>query len=614
MGLKNIAILFLLFALVFTLFGKTISHGFNSDDYLVVYHGLHGHTAEEHEGLAELLSPSWGLYYRPAIKAFFGLLAKMFHLWPGGYHLISLVCYVILCFEVYLLAQRLTGDWTPAVASALIFMAATTHAEAIFWISSVNGVVENILTLASLIFFITWRKRTLLPRTSGTSCANGKKQVGAQHAAPSRMTAGWIALPYVLSIILFGVALLTKESAVSLPLIVFSYDLLLGSSGDWATCRKDAQAAPAKQEARSVTSRLWQDIGFQDGRVSAAIKRSITSCLPFVILGVLFMAVRHVVMRGAHLPPALTTFEWESLVLGSWYSLIMSLSPIDWALALNLFDRLARTSGFPVVGGIAILALVIAPLVFRKLRATFLLWWILASAAPVLGLGLVPSERHMVLGSVGAAILVSVTLFKLSERLSQQSKAYAAAVGFVLVIAFAGTSFHFLRQRQAIWGRASQIASDIVEQTMRFYPAPAPDTTFFFLNVPDAIEGALVFRFDNLAYALRLFYGDDSMDAARIVTIDSVPYSSLVSGKSAYFKIGAMGGHIYFAGGSPQDPASMERWQKMELLEILASDDRYLEDWGRFSASPFLVFENGALSPRSPEALEKVLGNLYSLK
>jgi hypothetical protein len=575
-GFKDIIFLFLLFALVFILFGGTINHGFNSDDYNVVYHAIHQESVSWLEGLSEFLRPSWGLYYRPGIKAFFELLGKMFHLWPGGYHAVGLICYAVLCFEVYLTGLRITGRWLWALVSAIVFMASSAHAEVIFWISSLNGAVENILTFASLICFIRWRQARSLPS-------------------------------YVCSLILFACALLTKESAISLPIIVFIYDLLLGEidfARDGVTRERNADVIPVKAGAYSGGK----------SHLLVAVRRSITSCLPFIVLGILFMVLRHVVMKQVHLPPALTAFDWKILIVGLWYSLIMTLSPIDWALALNWFDKLAGNGmALPVIGGVAILAVAIVPLLLKKFRITFLLWWILASAAPVLGLGLVPSERHMVWGSVGAAILVSITLFKLSERLTPRSKPYSVALGCIFAIAFAGTSCHFLKQRQAIWKHASEIASDVIEQTQRFCPAPSPNATFFFLNVPDSVDGAFVFRFDNLKYALRLFYGDDSIDAVRIVTVEMVPYGALSNGKTAYFKVGAMGGHIYLAEQSLQERSFVERWRRLKGFGILKRDTRYLGPLDRYDASPFLVYEGGALSPQPPETFWKVARNLYSL-
>jgi len=536
-----------LFFLVFFLFGNTVTHHFNSDDYIVLYNALLHSAGTPVSTLEEFLTPSWGLYYRPIAKIFLESLVGMFGLRPAGYHLISLICYAVLCFEVYYIGLLLTHKWLWALASAIIFLAASAHAEALFWISGLNGVLENILSLASLLFFIRWRQ---------------------VHSLRS----------YLCSLAFFAFALLTKESSVSLPIIICSYDLLLGGELRWPI----------------------------------AVKRVARSCLPFVVLGISFMVVRHAVMRQVHLPLALTAFDWKILVVGLWYLLIMTLSPIDWALSLHWFDKLAAShTAFPLLGGIAILAVAIVPVLMKRFRLTFLLWWILASAAPVLALGLVPSERHAVLGSAAAAILVSIALFKLSERLTRRS--YSVVLGCAFAVIFAGTSCYFLKQRQAIWGHASEITNGVVNQTMRLCPAPSPGTTFFFLNVPDSAEGALIFRFETLTYALRLLYRDDSIEVVRIATIDTVPHDALSSATAAYFRISAMGGHVYLPESGAGEQTATEVRRRIEQLGILREDKRYIEKWEQYGTSPLLEYYRGELHLTGTEKLRKILEELHSL-
>ena len=117
-------------------------------------------------------------------------------------------------------------------------------------------------------------------------------------------------------------------------------------------------------------------------------------------------------MKQADLPPPLVTFEWRMLVLGPWHALIMTLSPVNWAPVLYSFRRLVEAPALLcLVTAVAALLVMVAPLVFRQLRTAFLLWWILAGAAPLFALGLAPSERHVVFSSAGAAILVSTLLW-----------------------------------------------------------------------------------------------------------------------------------------------------------------------------------------------------------
>ncbi|RJP15560.1 MAG: hypothetical protein C4520_20075 [Candidatus Abyssobacteria bacterium SURF_5] len=542
----HIFIILLLIILVFCLFRKTTSHNFNSDDYLVLYHASQtGYTPAD--ALKEFTRPSWGLYYRPAITLFFDLLESRFKLEPAKYHLVSLLCYSVLCIQVYMLGFLLSKKMLVAGGAAIIFMTMTVHAQAIFWISSLNGVVENIFSLAALIVFIRWRQK---PNT-------------------------WL---YAGSLGLFVFALFLKESAVALPIILILYDSLLGGT---FTFRQ-------------------------------AAKRSAKSTWPFVLLGMLFVILRGIIMKQANLPPSLTSFQIATSLLGLWHALLMTFSPIDWALAVNWFNK-GQAAGmfFYVLAGVALVAVAGVPLLLRRYTAVFLIGWILAGAIPVVALGLVPSERHVVFSSAGGAVLIAIVFWKFADRLSRRSVAASTAILAFLVLAFSATSFSYLNERRVTWKTASDAAARLVWRTTAAYPAPAPDTTFFFLNVPDTYDGAFIFRFDNLSYALRLAYNDPSLRAVRIILPDQVTPGMLANPAYAYFRISAMGGNVYL--GQSAQAVSAPEYVPLLGLPYLRPNISYISNWSEYRNSPFLVYRPGHLIPETPEHLKVILQGLYSL-
>jgi hypothetical protein len=286
----------------------------------------------------------------------------------------------------------------------------------------------------------------------------------------------------------------------------------------------------------------------------------------------------------------------------------MTLLPIDWALAVNWFSALEEGGFFfHVFASAGILLIAAVPLVLRKNGIAFLLCWILAGTAPVVGLGLTPSERHVVFSSAAAALLIAIFLFILAERIARRSSLSASSIGFALVLFFSAANFLFLNQRRIAWKAASEIAANTVETTMSYYPAPAPDTTFFFLNVPDAHDGAFVFRFNNLAYALRLYFKTPSLNVIRIVTLERISPETLSNPTYAYFRISAMGGHVF--PGDREGPSMV----KLNDLPFLSRNSIYLDAWQSYSRSPFFVYSGGRLIPSSPSELRKVLQDLYSL-
>lgn len=546
---RHILIFLLLFALVFLLFGETVKHGFNSDDYLVLYYAQYKAISSPAEGLAVFVSPSWGIFYRPIIRLILEGMARTFGVSAGKYHIASLICYSLLCFEVYLLGLVLTGRMREAIVAALIFVTANVHAQAIFWISNINAVLVSILMLASFIFFASWHK-------------NLKR------------------LFYFSSILFFVLALFTKESAVTLPVILILYTFLLGG-----------------------------EIRFPE-----AVKRAVQNCWPFIILAASFVLIRSLVMSQIDLPPSLTSFNIRTFMLGLLYSLIMTLSPLDWALVIHWLNKLG-TSGptLPLLASMVVIITVAVPMILRRYRAVFLLLWIVSSAGPMLALGLVPSERHVVFGSAAGAILIAVALFKLSELAERKTSLPAVAFACIFVISFAGTSLYFLKQRQVIWRNASHVAGAIVKQTITMHPMPERDSSIFFLNVPDSLDGAFIFRFENLAYALRTFYKNEDLEVVRVVTLDKLSFDALTSRESAYFKLGAMGGHLYLPENYSEMDWSAKRWDRLKELGVVKKNTQYLEKHKRYGGSPLFIYSDNSLAMAPPEELKKLLENLYSL-
>jgi hypothetical protein len=188
------------------------------------------------------------------------------------------------------------------------------------------------------------------------------------------------------------------------------------------------------------------------------------------------------------------------------------------------------------------------------------------------------------------------------------------ALGFVLAAAFAAPSLGALKQSQRAWKHASDVADRVIEQTMAAHPHPAEGATFFFLNVPDSVDGAFVIRFDNMRPALRLHYGDESIDAVRIVTLDEAPLGTSLTREGAYFSIGAMGGNVHVPREVAERPEQPGQWRELSQLGILGKSFRYSDNWEQYSSSPFLAYSRGEMKPLSSDELREVVDNLYSLR
>lgn len=143
---------------------------------------------------AEWLSPFSRpeMFYRPVWEAHFTLAYKLFGLHPTPYHLVSLILHLVNCILLFTLARHVLG--TPfAAVSAVLFAVYPKATEAVHWISSVNTLMAAFFMLVTVLLFLTYLK---------------KKNVGY----------------LIFSYITFALALLSKETAVTLPAMLVLAD------------------------------------------------------------------------------------------------------------------------------------------------------------------------------------------------------------------------------------------------------------------------------------------------------------------------------------------------------------------------------------------------------
>ena len=160
--------------------------------------------------------------FRPLVAVLFYLERLVFGLQPWGYHLVSVLLNSLVAFLIYKIVVYVViftcrrGSTTPnqanvdcgsppawrddkmvgtaAILSALIFSILPNHVEAVSWIAAVADPLATSFYLLSFYVYVNW--------------PGGLKR-------------------RFLSLFLFGLALLSKESAVTLPLILIIYEVFL---------------------------------------------------------------------------------------------------------------------------------------------------------------------------------------------------------------------------------------------------------------------------------------------------------------------------------------------------------------------------------------------------
>jgi Flp pilus assembly protein TadD len=326
-----------------------------------------------------------GTYYRPVFLLWLRLNHACFGLAPFPWHLTTLLVHLAVTLLVYRLLLRVTADRLTAAFAAVLFGLHPTHIETVAWISGVTDSLTALFLLASFLCYCGWRD--------------------------GRRTA-WMAA----SLLLYTLALLTKETALGLPLLLLAYEWLLPPDG----------RAPAAGRWRFLLRGL----------------------VPYLVTAAAYMVVRSEVLRGLGYG-----FDYSSLsLLLSVPSVIwFYLARLVWPVHLSVFydPRTLTTPGLfnfvlPLLG-VAGVAGVLFWLARRSRPAAFAsLWFAVLMLPPLIGIyTFLPEEqvhdRYLYLPSVGFALLLALGLRCLpSGRRRLFGQPAASFAGFLLLAGLFG--------------------------------------------------------------------------------------------------------------------------------------------------------------------------------
>ncbi len=167
-------------------------------------------------------------YFRPASVA----LMKAVHQFTGGapvaQHAVSIALHLANTLLVYLLCWMLTRRVLWSAAAGMIFAAYSHSIITVAWLAAQNAVLQTGLTLGAMLCYVRASGLSLysLPRTHESAgegtIAGGQVAGDAEH--PAGLRKNWL----LATVLLWAFALLSRENAVVLPVILAALDLAFG--------------------------------------------------------------------------------------------------------------------------------------------------------------------------------------------------------------------------------------------------------------------------------------------------------------------------------------------------------------------------------------------------
>jgi hypothetical protein len=186
---------------------NALGNGFVFDDYLLVVDNPLIRTSRS---LWTLLSNPLSLGYRPLRTLSYIIDYRIGGMQPWVFHLSNLLYHWITACVVFLVALRLTNAptldkarwrWRPAILIAFLWALHPVQTDAVTYIAGRRDILGGLCLFSGLWAYLQFRTLT----------------------APTQWRYGWL----LLSCLMYGLGILSKESVLVLPLLCWAYDVQL---------------------------------------------------------------------------------------------------------------------------------------------------------------------------------------------------------------------------------------------------------------------------------------------------------------------------------------------------------------------------------------------------
>jgi protein O-mannosyl-transferase len=401
--------------IIFTFYASALKLNFlYSDDYVVI--------KTSHLAPSEYYLGNWmggrgiGGLSRPIIISSVKLDGILWGVDPFGYHLSNVIYHAINAFFVFLIAYFILNDYLFALASGALFALLPMNAEAVNWMCCRCDLIATMFYLAAFYGYLLYSKRGYKPGL-------------------------------MLSMAAFVLALGSKESALTLPLIVLFYEYLNGG---------------LKNKAKIIGAYFlifipyfvirYLSLGTFLGGYKVGFKRAVFS----VFLGI-FKTIQLVALP----------FIQERLLM---YFILLPLIALALLILIVLYIRRSRPA---------------------SIFYFFLLWPLitLLPVAHVLSVGFdFRGSRWWYLPSIGISWLIAY--FAFHERYGSNKKMVAIAKTACFI--FFVYSCFFLVQINNVWTKASDMTRTIRAEAIRLVERYPKGSKICFWNIPDNYKGCYV--------------------------------------------------------------------------------------------------------------------------
>ncbi|MFN2509934.1 MAG: hypothetical protein ABR568_00660 [Pyrinomonadaceae bacterium] len=461
-NVHNLPLLAISFLLALIAYSTILNSFFLSDDFEQIGRVLEGDW-----------SFTWGLeqggFFRPLFIWSYVVDGTLWGTNPFGYHLTNIALHALNSYLVYILSGRLLRrnghdaaiSLRISAAAGLIFLLLPSHTEAVSWISGRADLLATVFSLAALIFYDSYMRE----RSSSYLAA----------------TVGF-----------FMLALLAKESALCLPLIIIAMELSVAA----------------------------------DQRQAVDLKQVIRAGVLLGLILLVYLLIRYAAIGsfiGGYGPRHHLNFNvsliWERLPK---YFVRALLPPLPHQLSFMLFKPFKSRAfiAFAVMFVGALSTLIVfrhrwqSPTTRKQQNVVLLLLLILflCSLLPVITMGIsvfdTSGERLVYLPSVFTSIAIAYIV----AAFIANPKLWILSVGCLLI--FYSANLYRSNQR---WREAANLSKSILNDLASL----SRHDDLLVMNAPDSLQGAPVYQ-NGLTKALTTFQRTKKIRHLDLVSLHSL--------------------------------------------------------------------------------------------
>jgi len=410
------------------LYAPALSAYFISDDFGTVAFLFFNRLNLDQVAWFLLQSNDGGIYFRPLGQLFYLTDWWIWGIDSFGYHLTNVVFHALNCILVYALARRVSANQRIGLVAAILFAVMAVHSEAVAWVGARYDVICAFFFLASVLFFVLFR------------------QCGTRRF-------------YLVSLVMFLLALVSKEIAVTLPVVLLAYDLIFNFVA-------------------------WN-------RVPLLLKRHV----PYWVALASVFAIRILVFGRIGYG---TILDWAAFSYWGDKAIARLLNPL-------VIDNVENLRWLLLIGILVVLW------IYRSRRALiFGALWIPLVYIATFNSG--ASERSFYIPSFGLALALSSIVAQPLPRWQTLSRVVGIAAVTMLVVA---NSFGLYAHNQQ-FQFAGEVAKAIPDQVKASHPDLPNDARLVFTGVPDELASGVLIYITGLTPSFQLTFRNPSLATLKL--------------------------------------------------------------------------------------------------